>query len=149
MKKRAFDADEVDDAREQSAPADASSPERTEPAPRARTAIGLVLLSWLVPLGMLVSLLSYSEGEPGTQVLHRVLTVVSVGLLASGLALAVRALVTARRDPRIRQRLAVAGLLLSLLTPVVWASELMFAWQMFLTREELDSQLDASSSDAE
>lgn len=137
MKKRAFDRDELE---QDEASGEASTPPaRTEPAPRARTAIALVLASWVVPLWMLVSLFRYAEDDPTTMAVHRVLTITSIVLLTAGLALSVRGIDRARKDPRVRRRLAIAGLVLSLLTPVVWASELVLAWNVFLTRERLDA----------
>jgi DMSO/TMAO reductase YedYZ heme-binding membrane subunit len=146
MKKRAFEDDEI----EQREPSAAPPPARTEPAPYARTAMGLVLLGWLVPLWMLVAIADGTQNEPGTQSLHRVLTVASVTLLLVGMGLAIRGIDRARKDGRIRRRLAVAALLLSLLTPVVWMSELTLAWEMFLARERLEPDaVDASSPSAE
>jgi chromate transport protein ChrA len=148
MKKRAFDASE--DEASEPAGEKPPPPPRTEPAPRARTAIALVLASWVVPLWMLVSLFRYAEDEPDTMALHRVLSLTSLALLAIGMALAVRAIDRSRKDPRMRRRLAIAGLVLSLLTPVVWASELVLAWEVFLARERLDAaDADGSSAPAE
>ena len=145
MKKRAFEDDEVEERAPSAAP-----PARTEPAPHARTAVGLVMISWLVPLWMLVAIADGTEHEPATQSLHRTLTIASVTLLLAGMGLAIRAIDRARKDRRIRRRLAVAALLLSLLTPVVWMSELTLAWEMFLTREQMDAEAtDASSPSAE
>jgi DMSO/TMAO reductase YedYZ heme-binding membrane subunit len=154
MKKRAFEADEEQEARESRASSPSPSlatrpPERTEPTPRGRTAIALVLASWLVPLWMIVSLVRRSETEPGTQALHRVLTIASVLLLGAGMGLAIRAIDRARKDARIRRRLALAALLLSLLTPVVWMSELTLAFQLFVARERIDAASDASSPPSE
>jgi hypothetical protein len=149
MKKRAFDASEA----EASAPSGETSGEtprsvpRTEPAPFARAAIALVLASWIVPLWMLVSIVRYVEEEPDTMALHRGLTFASVALLGGGLGLSIRAIGRARADPRMRRRLAVAGLMLSLLTPVVWASELMFAWRMVVVRASLEEGGAAAEGD--
>lgn len=139
MKTRAFEP-EVEDGK---------PPPRTEPAPYARTAIALVLSSWLVPLGMLVSLLRYTEDDPGTHALHRALTVASLALLGVGLGLAVRAIDRARKDARIRRRLPIAALVLGVVTPVVWTSELVLAFEMFEMREQLDAAAaDAPAADA-
>ena len=142
-KKRAFDAEEPEgDA--------APTPARTEPAPLARTAMALVLASWIVPLRMIWSIVQYAEDEPGTRALHRALTISSVALLLGGLGLGVRGILRARADGRVRRRLAIAVVVLSVLTPVVWASELQLAWQTFLTRERLDAAAyHASSAPAE
>lgn len=138
MKKRAFDEEESVPTQE------APAPERTEPTPRGRTAIALITLSWVMPLGVIVSLLSYSEFDSAT--LHRTLTLLSIGLLLTGLGLAIRAIDLARKNPRLRRRLAYAALLLGILTPLVWTSELAFAYEMFVMREHLDAAADADDA---
>lgn len=142
MKKRAFDASEA----EESEPAGEKPPPRTEPAPRTRTAVAVVLASWILPLWMLVSLFRHAEDDPDTMALHRVLSLTSLALLTIGMGLAVRAIDRSRKDPRMRRRLAIAGLVLSLLTPLVWASELVLAWEVFVARERLDAAEDHGSS---
>lgn len=147
-KKRAFDETEAEDAAAQD---QTPAPVPSEPAPLARVSVALVLTSWTLPLGTWVSVLRYAEEEPGTLAFHRVLTIGSLLLLAAGAALATRAILRARRDPRIRRRLAVAAIVLSLLTPVVWASEVLFALEMLAQRDLLDAAAegDAPAAPAE
>jgi hypothetical protein len=147
VKKRAFETEDAEDARQTPAP-----PPRTEPAPHQAAAIGLILLSWVLPLGMVVSLFRYAETEPTTLVVHRALALTSFALLLAGLGLAIRAIDRARRDPRMRRRLAIAALLLGIATPFVWMSELVLAFRVFVVREQLDAAAtegDASSPPAE
>ncbi len=146
MKKRAFEGDTEQVADSASAPPAAP---RTEPAPYARTSIAILVLSWLVPLGMFVSILHYTEFDPSTQLLHRTLSVTSLALLLVGLGLAVRAIDLARKNARMRRRLAVAALILGLLTPVVWLSELVLAWELYVTRERLDAAAAEADGSAE
>jgi hypothetical protein len=116
---------------------------RTEPAPRARTAIALVFGSWFLPLGMFVSIFRYALDEPATIWTHRALTLATLALFGAGAALGVRAVLAARRDPRVRYRLGVAAVLLAVLTPVVWTSELALAWETFVTGERLRMEAEA------
>jgi hypothetical protein len=148
-KKRAFDAEEIAEEAPSEAP---PAPERTQLPPHARTSIAIVVASWLLPLGMLASILGYSEGDDATRLVHRGISIGCLALLLLGLGFAIRAIDAARKDGRIRRRLAYAALLLGLFTPVVWASELAFAYELYLAREELDSAeagADGSSTPAE
>lgn len=140
MKKRAFDEDEEE---AQAAPPESA---RTEPAPRAALAMGLVLTSWLLPLSMVVSVFRGSEEEPSTQLAHRVITIASIGLALASLALAIRALDAARRDPRVRRRLAASALALGLLSPIVWGAELVLAMRVYLVRERLAAEEAAAAA---
>ena len=138
MKKRAFDEDEsVEPAR---------SPERTEPTPRGRTAMALVLASWLLPLGLLRAIFTYSEDDPTVHIVNRVVTLGSFALLLASMALAVRAMDVARRDPRVRRRLAIATLVLGALTPIVWVAEVTLAFRVYLVRERLDAAHDDAAT---
>jgi TRAP-type uncharacterized transport system fused permease subunit len=130
VKKRAFD----DDERE----AGGDAPARTEPTPRGRTAIALVLSSWVLPLVFVRSVFVYAEEDPTTTLVHRALTVVSIGLLLTAAGLGVRAIDLARKDRRIRRRLAIATLVLAVFTPLVWFAEVLLALEVYVVRERLD-----------
>ena len=140
MKKRAFDEDESVEP--------AVLAERTEPTPRGRTAIALVLASWVLPLGLLGAIFTYSEDDPSVHIVNRVLTLASLALLVAAMALAVRAMDVARRNPNVRRRLAIAALLLSALTPIVWVAEVALAFRVYVVRERLDAAEDAAHDDA-
>jgi len=137
LKRRGFDADEID--------AQGPGPLRTEPAPHTGRAIALIFASWVLPLWIFVSLFNSVEQEPMTRSLHTALVVTSMALLLVGMGLAIRAIDLSRKNPRMRRRLAVAGFLLAVATPVVWATELTLAWEVLLTRERLDAQADANA----
>ena len=112
--------------------------------------MALVLTSWLLPIRVLYSLLTYSEEEPSTRLLHRIITITSVSLVLVGLGLAIRGIDAARKNPRARRRLAYAALVTGLLTPLVWATELALAFRMVEVRTRLDSSADTTppSTDA-
>jgi hypothetical protein len=146
VKKRGFDADEI--AEQGDAP-----PERTEPAPHAGKAVALLLVSWVLPLAIVVSVLTSSEQLQAVRVMHTVIAVVSGALLLVGMGLSIRAIDQTRKGIRMRRRLAYAAFVLALVTPVVWGGELTLAWEVFLTRESLAAETgdagDASSAPAE
>jgi len=135
-KKRAFDADEVET---EEAPA-SSAPLRTEPTPRGRTAIALVLVSWVLPLGMLVSLFTYAEEDHAVQLAHRALLATAILLLLAGMGLGVRGIDLARKDPRLRRVLAIWALILGVSTPVVWVAEALFGMRVLAVRDRLDAE---------
>lgn len=135
-KKRAFEADEVET---EEAPA-SSAPLRTEPTPRWRTAIALVLASWVLPLGMLVSLFTYAEEEHAVQLAHRALLATAILLLLAGMGLGVRGIDLARKDPRLRRVLAIWALILGVSTPVVWVAEALFGMRVLAVRDRLDAE---------
>jgi hypothetical protein len=141
MKKRAFDDEEEEDAR--AAPPESA---RTEPAPRAGLAMGLVLTGWLLPLTMVVSVFRGVEDDPTVVLVHRAITLVSIALALVSLGLAIRALDAARRDPRVRRRLAGAALALGLLSPIVWGAELVLAMRVYLVRERLAAEQAAAAA---
>lgn len=146
MKKRGFDDDEL------SEPAAAPATPRTEPAPHAGKAIGLILASWALPLWIVWSVFDRVEHELSTRRLHTAIAVVSVALVLAGLGVAIRAIDLARKNARMRRRLAYGAVVLGIATPLVWAGELALAFDVFLTRERLDAenaaQADGSTGDA-
>ena len=131
MKKRAFEDDERESLAE-------VVPARTEPTPQGRTAMALVVVSWLLPLTFVRSVLEYAEDEPSMQLVHRVLVLTAILLLLAATGLAVRAIDLARKDRRIRRRLAIATLVLALFTPVVWFAEVLLAFRVYVVRERRD-----------
>jgi hypothetical protein len=92
----------------------------------------------MLPLGFVRSIFAYAEDEEATIALHRVLAIGAILLLLGAAGLAVRAIELARKDRRIRRPLAIAALLLVLLTPLVWFAEALLVVRVYVVRERLD-----------
>jgi hypothetical protein len=129
VKQRAFDPE----------PTSAESVPRTEPTPHGRTSIALVLASWAMPLAYAISIFVHFDDDPSMALVHRVVALLAIGLLLGSSGLAVRAIDLARKNPRLRRRLAIATLVLAVFTPVVWFAEVVLAMEVLIVRERVDA----------